>query len=219
MKGQKNLWLLVLCVLSVAGTALIYSRLPEKIPMHWGIEGQIDRYGGRGEIFLTAGVSFLFYGLMLVIPRIDPRRDNYKKHMKAFSLIIAALVLFMIALHWMMVAVALGADINVQTAICLAMAVLFAVIGNVLPQARHNYTFGIRTPWTLADEEVWRKTHRVGGYVFWLMAAALAAAAFIPSVIAFILAIGGIVAGVVFLVVYSYILFEHKEKGGNNHAS
>lgn len=151
---------------------------------------------------------------MLLIPRVNPRRDSYTKHWKAYLLIITVLMLFLIALHWVTIAIALGVGISVQTFICLAMAVLFAVIGNVLPQARPNYTFGIRTPWTLADEDVWHGTHCVGGYVFWAMAAVLAAVAFMAGPIAFILLLGVVILGTVILVVYSYILFERKRKRG-----
>lgn len=217
--NKKSLWILLLGLLSLIGTVIIFSRLPERIPVHWGLDGTVDRYGARANVFLTAGLPFLFYALMLLVPRIDPRRDSYRKHQKAFLLIIHTMVLFFIALHWVTIAIALGADIDIPTVICLAIAVIFAVIGNVLPQARPNYTFGIRTPWTLADGDVWRKTHRVGGFTFWAMAAAFAAAAFIQENLAFILSIGMVFAGVVFLFVYSYILYANKAKGGKNDAS
>lgn len=215
--GKKSIWLLILGAASLIGTAVILHLLPEQVPLHWGVDGQVDRYGHRANVFITGGLPILMYGLMALIPRIDPRRDSYRKHRKAFSQIIVLLILFLVAIHWVTIAIALGADIDVQTFVCLAIAVLFVVVGNVLPRARPNYTFGIRTPWTLADEDVWRRTHRVGGYVFWIMALVFAAAAFIPSMFGFLLAMGVTAVGVVFVLVYSYILFDRKRKGGDIH--
>jgi uncharacterized membrane protein len=86
----------------------------------------------------------------------------------------------------------------------LGIAVLFALIGVALPKMRKNYMIGIRLPWTLHSEVVWRKTHEFGGKLFLALALVAAIAAFLPGAWAFWLLLGGIIMLLIILVWYSY---------------
>ncbi|WP_343688886.1 SdpI family protein [Chitinophaga sp.] len=51
-----------------------------------------------------------------------------------------------------------------------AVFLFIAVISNLTNSVKPNHFIGIRTPWTLADEGVWRKTHQVCSRWFFISA-------------------------------------------------
>lgn len=198
--------IVVLAMVSIAGTAAIYSHIPDMVPLHWNAAGEVDKIGSKGYLWLTALLPFVMLGLLIIIPRLDPRKESYQKHAKAFNLTMTAVSVFLIAIHWMIIAVTLGFQINVPFCMKFALGILFIIIGNYLPQARHNYTYGIRLPWTLDDEMVWKKTHRYGGFGFVLMGFLTMVLAFIDHSAAFYLFIGGLILLILSLCLYSWRL-------------
>ena len=110
---------------------------------------------------------------------------------------------------WLTVAVALGAFFDVGVMVRFLVGILFICFGNYMGQLRHNYFIGIRTPWTLANEEVWRRTHRRGGWVFVFMGLGFFCSLLVPSgYVGAWIALGGVVLGVGYLVAYSYIVYK-----------
>ena len=158
--------ILAVLVLNLIGTGLLYSHLPDQIPLHFDIHGEVDRWGGRESIWLTAFLPIGIYGLLHVIPRVDPRNDSYEKHERGFSFIKVIITLFLVAIHGFIVAFSMGYHVDIRTFVLFGVGLVFLSVGNHLPNARQNYTFGIRNPWTLHNEVVWTKTHRVGGWMF-----------------------------------------------------
>ena len=199
--------ILILSAISFALTLWLYPSLPGEIAIHWNIHGEIDNYGSKNWVFLFAAIPLLIYILALFLPRIDPRRENYVKHRATFRLIITGIALAMIALHWITILFSLQFNVDVTMWVKIVLGLTWVLIGNYIPRIRHNYTFGIRTPWTLANENVWIKTHRIGGYGFifsgiiWLIFAPFS----YPWV--FSLLIGEISAVALSLVVVSWLFF------------
>ncbi len=201
-------WMIGLIVLSVIGTGLIYPYLPAHVPSHWNISGEIDDYQPKLFVFFTALLPFLIYMMMIFLPKIDPKRDAYQKHQKAYQATATILAIFLIFIHWITLMAALGYPVDVGMMVRLGVAVLFVVLGNYLSQVRQNYFFGIKTPWTLANEQVWKKTHRMGGYVFVLLGILTGVTAFFNNQAAFFVMIGGLIIGVAFIFVYSYVIYK-----------
>jgi uncharacterized membrane protein len=178
-----------------------------QVPIHWGLDGRVDGYAPR-EIglftlpLMTAGVA----ALLAVIPRFDPRRANLERSGKAYAAIWIAVVSLLGAVHVLSVAVALGAVLDMSRLIPIGVGLLFVVVGNYLPTVRPNYLVGIRTPWTLASDLSWVRTHRVGGRIFVIEGLALIALGLVGAgagVLA--VAVVGVVAiAIVVVVVYSY---------------
>ncbi|MNI76151.1 Immunity protein SdpI [compost metagenome] len=107
-----------------------------------------------------------------------------------------------------MISVAKGLDQNFaagKTAIA-ALGLLFIVLGNYMPQIRHNYFMGIRTPWTLADPEVWRKTHRLSGFMWMIGGVLILLAAFIPAALSIGMIIAALVIATLIPTFYSWML-------------
>ncbi|MBC7324190.1 MAG: SdpI family protein [Moorella sp. (in: Bacteria)] len=200
--------LLALGAMLAAGI-ILYPYLPDLVPAHWNVRGEVDNYfnrfwGAFALPLMTGGI----YLLMLFIPYLDPKRENYPRFDRAYRAVRLGLVIFMAALYATTLVVALGGPAAlVARFVPLAVGLLFILIGNYLPQARHNYFFGVRTPWTLASEEVWRRTHRFSGYAFILAGIVFIIAAFLPPPANFVLAMAGLIIAAIVSVVYSYLAF------------
>jgi uncharacterized membrane protein len=153
-----------------------YPHLPLQVPSHWNAAGEIDGYSSAfSGAFLFPLITLGVWLFLLLIPLIDPRKENYQKMGKVYWLFSFIVVLFLCILHLGILMTALGI---LKTGLVpflsyAGVGVLFIVIGLCMGKIRHNYFFGIRTPWTLASEEVWNKTHNtvgpwwiIGGVVF-----------------------------------------------------
>ena len=150
---------------AVALSVIAYRRLPEQVPLHWGLGGEVDRWGDRWEGAVVLPIVMLvLWGAMRFLPRIDPRGENYAKMQSTYDLLVNAVLTLLLVLHALILGVALGYELPMERIVPALVGVLFVVIGNVLPRARPNWWFGIRTPWTLSNDRVWTRTHRLGGY-------------------------------------------------------
>lgn len=209
-KYLKQEWPALLVVAgSLAAGLILYPYLPENIPSHWNIKGEVDAYASRfwgafGLPLLSAGI----YITMTFLPVLDPRRENYKMFAGAYRLIKFVLIFFMSVLYAIIIFSAFGCRLPVDRLVTAAVSLLILIFGSLMGQLKHNYFVGIRTPWTLASENVWQKTHRLGGRV-WVIAglAGLLSSLFggkiAVSVLAFSLGTALIVP-----VVYSYSEFK-----------
>jgi len=207
MKKNK-MWIIILIALSIVGTLVIYPILPDEIPLHWNAKGEVDRVGAKINLSITALLPAIIYLMMVFIPKLDPKRGSYKKHEKAYSITIFSTVLFLIAIHWISIIIAMGYDINIIFVIKIGIGILLIVLGNYMTQIRQSYFFGIKTPWTLANETVWKKTHRVGGFGFVLSGLLFLATSFIKGSVGMILPLSVLMIMIVFTVVYSYLVFK-----------
>ena len=191
-----------------------YGKIPERIPTHWNAEGQIDAYGGRITLFIIPVISFLLYLFFLIIPKIEVFRKNveefYAKHGVGFKTI---LLLFFFGIFFVTLSTSLGKPVEMNLFIFPGISILFFYIGMILPNLKRNFFIGIKTPWTLANDNVWEKTHKVGGKVFQVMAILFLSGVFVHENIFWIIVLPMLLM-VVFLYAYSFWLFK-KENGKN----
>lgn len=147
-----------------------YPFLPPNVPSHWGISGQVNGYMPRwlNAIFYP-GISLFLLLVLRGAMRISPQfgqASARRANQTIVNLILVAILLFMLVLQLVTTSIALGAKVDVTLVISLAVSVLFIVLGNYLGKLRRNFWAGIRTPWTLASDTVWERTHRLGGWLF-----------------------------------------------------
>jgi uncharacterized membrane protein len=201
---------LSLILLSAVVTATVYPRLPERIPRHWNLHGQVDGYGPK---WLFAGLFPValaaLWAVLRALPTIDPRRANYEKFQGTYDLLVNGVLTLVAFFHAHAIATALGASIPFRL-LPMGLAAIFIVLGNVLPRARPNWWFGVRTPWTLSNDRVWERTHRVGGYLVFALGVVTAVAALLPTTVTFptIAVAGGAVA--LSMVIYSYVAWRQE---------
>lgn len=212
MKSKKIIPLYLLCILSLAITWMVMPMLPEKIANHWGIYGQVDGWSGKESQFFLAAMPLGMLVLFQVMPLLDPKKKNYIYHEKAYIIFMATLTLFFLGMNAITLLFNLGYNVDVALYVPFTMGILFAIMGNYMGQFRHNYFVGIRNPWTLANETVWRKTHRIGGRMFMASGVLTSLSCFISPFAAFITLTSSMGFVVVGTSIYSYVVFRQEEK-------
>lgn len=208
-------WLPVLFILIALGvTAAVWSDIPERVPTHWNVRGEPDDFGSRtmGALMLPLTALAVFV-LLRLLPRIDPRRANYDRFADTYDWLLVFIVGAMVLMHLVMIGVYLGVPIAIERAFPAIIGLLLIGVGNMLPRARSNWWFGIRTPWTLSDERVWARTHRIGGYAMMAAGGMLLLTAAMPSVFPMWLAIALAVSAALAPAVYSYFLWRGLRDG------
>jgi len=199
----------VLIVLAFIGTAIVYPDLPARVPTHWDWRGQVDgtmaRFPGAFIAPLAATAIWL---LLPLLRRIDPRRRNYDRFDETFWVLLNILALAMVLLQVAVLAAALGSPLAHGRLILGGVGILFLVIGNYLPRLRSNWWMGIRTPWTLENDDVWRRTHRLGGKSFALGGlACVLGALLLPVDSAGAVGFTALMAAALVPAVYSYVIW------------
>lgn len=183
--------------------------LPQQVPIHWNVAGQVDNYGSPlfAGLFAPA-ISTAMVLLWPWLPRLDPRGASYAGFERSYSAILSALLVFFLGLHLVTLGFALGLPLDVPRLVVAGVGLLLAVLGLAMRSVQQNYFVGIRTPWTLADPEVWRRTHDVGGWAFALLGAVmLLAALFFPLPLLFPVVLVGVLGVTLFSLGYSYWLW------------
>ena len=165
--------------------ALLWDRLPDRIPLHWDIHWQHDGFAGKplGALLLPL-LSVGFFLLGLVLPRLDPRMRGYDEETKAsiqraVRAILLAGTALLSCVELCVLAIALNVRVNLFLIVQIGVSLLFLVIGNLMTKLRPNHFIGIRVPWTLRSREVWMKTHRLAGRLLVAAASGLVLFAFV----------------------------------------
>jgi uncharacterized membrane protein len=208
--SRTNLLSLALVVASFAMTAALYSRLPQSVPTHWNGRGVADGFMPKPwGPFVSPLVMAATCLLLMVIPWISPRGYRVEKFQSTFEIIQTTILAFLFLLTALVLLAGIGVAVPMDHAIYAGTCVLFLVLGNFMGKFTKNFFVGIRTPWTLASDEVWLRTHRLAGKLFVLAGAGLLVSALLgggetPLLVAVAVA-GGIP------VVYSYLLYRRIE--------
>jgi uncharacterized membrane protein len=167
LKKKSDIYNVVLIVIAFLINIAVYSKLPDQIPTHWNVAGEIDRYSPKVFGAFMAPVIMLVVWLgMKFLPNIDPKKKNYEKFNSSYSIIICLLTSFFFVLNLLTITVSLGYNISINKVIPLIIGILFIILGNYMPKSKSNFFYGIKTPWTLTSDVSWRKTHRLGGKLF-----------------------------------------------------
>jgi len=199
-----------LIAVTAIASAIAYPRLPETVPSHWNLQGQVNGWQPRGRAaFLMPIVLLVLWGVMRGLPAIDPRRANYVKFQPTYDFVVNAVLTVLALIHLAVIGAALGAPISIHRLVPIAFGVMLIAIGNQLPRARPNWWFGIRTPWTLSNDRVWERTHRVGGYLMTASGAAIIIGALVTKLAGplIIVCIAGAGLG---SVIYSYVAWKQE---------
>jgi uncharacterized membrane protein len=216
----KKDWILWILLLSPLIPVLMYwDQYPDKIPTHWNMQGEVDSYGGKWALFLSPVINAGLYLLMILLPKIDPRSKNYTLFEGAYWWIRVAITMLIASIGFITAYASLGFKLDVGLIIQSSCVILFLVIGNQFGKVRPNYFVGIRTPWTLNNEDVWMRTHRLSARI-WVIASLLMLPLIflVQQKIGVVLFIIYLTLLVVFPVVYSWSIHKAivKEKHGDD---
>src|SRR5579872_2159905 len=205
-----TIFLVAVIVLQIVVCLVTLPFLPDRVPIHWNAAGQVNGYASKWFNLFYPLMSIVTVGLVRGIMAISPRldRQGYRTNLKFANIFIAGVVLLLLILQLAATAIAMNMPVDMTFVITLALSLLFIVIGNFLGKIRRNLSgIGIRTPWTLANDTVWERTHRLGGWLFVAVGLLGLVCSFIPA-IRLISIIGGVLLVSVITVVYSYIVYQ-----------
>ena len=201
---------LLLVIVGFAAAASMYSELPDPMPSHWDMKGQIDGTMPKPwGPYLFPGMMLVVWALFAVLPRISPRGFEMDTFTRAWGILNVTALGFMLFIEILVLRAARDGATLSPRPIIVGIGVLIAVLGNFLGKVTRNFFAGIRTPWTLANEEVWLRTHRLAAKLFVLaglvvVVAGLAGATLWPLIVAPVAAV--LIAGV-----YSYVVYRRIE--------
>lgn len=208
------LLIIVVQVLISVGT---YPFLPAMVPSHFDAAGNVNGYMPKlVNAILFPGISIVLFLILRFVTQIGPNlgyRNQRRANMQVVNLIMVGILLFMLVIQLLTTAYALGAKVDISLVVCLAVSVLFIFLGNYLGKLRRNFWAGIRTPWTLASDVVWERTHRLGGWLFVLAGFIGLISSFFPS-LRFVGLFVPIIVVVIVLTVYSYVCYQQQTREG-----
>jgi immunity protein, SdpI family len=200
-----------LVVLAFALVAAAYNDLPAYVPTHWNASGAIDAKMAKpwGPFLLPLTMAGMFV-LLLVLPHISPRGYAMTRFRRAYGVMQLAILGFFFALNVVVLLAAFGWAVPMNRVVLVGAGALLIVIGNLMGKVTTNFFVGIRTPWTLADPEVWLRTHRFGGkalVVAGLMSATGGLLGADPRLLA-----PAVLVVVIAPAVYSYVIYRRLER-------
>ena len=201
--------LAIVIIMFIAGI-LAYSRLPERIPIHWNLRGIADGFAGKNPFtaLLFPIIALFMWALFLALPIVDPKKEKYAQFTREYGIIRNTLIGFMGFVYALIIVNSTGGTIPIEKAIPFAIGVLFIVLGNLMGKIRQNFFVGFKFPWTLSSEEVWNRTHRLGGKLMVLSGVLTIAGVFFGPLASMILMLSSLGVMVLTTIVYSYRLYK-----------
>ncbi|MGG0590848.1 SdpI family protein [Priestia megaterium] len=206
---KKHVFPLGITLLTLVAWLIALPHLPATMPIHWGANGEADGFATKiNAMILTVGIMVLIYFIIAFVPRIDPRKENYKYFSKTYNIVLNAVLLLFFFVNMSTILQGLGYNVPMSYIAPIMAGLVFIIIGNYLQRVRSNYFMGIRTPWTLSNETVWKKTHRLSGKLFFIGGLLILISAFLPDGYKSVIMWGSIVLCVAVPYLYSYLAYK-----------
>jgi len=160
---RKELYQIIIALIPVIYLGIIYNSLPTKVPIHLNIQGEIDRFGNKSELILIALMPLLIYVIFSVVPK-NKIKAMGKKYQKLKTLLILLISLLAVYILYLIK----NQTFSNPNFIILSIGILYTIFGNYSKTIKSNYFIGIRTPWTLKNETVWKNTHILAGKLWFV---------------------------------------------------
>ena len=186
-----------------------YAHFPAQVVTHWDIQGQPNGYMGRaGGAFTIPSLITAIYLIFLSLPWLDPKSQRYAEFSGVYYFFKSAIVFVLLAVYIASGYFNLGYPVQIKVIVPALVGLLLVVIGNFLGKVKRNWFIGVRTPWTLASENVWLKTNRFGGYMMVLFGIIIIITPFLPKALALLMFIAGALFASIGTMVYSFIIYK-----------
>lgn len=203
----------ILTVVMLVIWVLFYPKLPDTLPAHWDINGNIDRFAQKSLVMcMLIGLLLLSTMLYVIVPLIDPKRKSYIYSLKNYNRIQLITFIFFFILNLMILYTGFHQNISSPKMVYFFIGALFLFLGNYSASLKQNFFIGIRTPWTLSDENVWNKTNRKGAQLLVISGILICLGGFLPGKIPSVITAICIMIMIVFPFLYSYWLFRKRNE-------
>ena len=216
-KKEAVIWLALIAPFIYA--LIMWDKVPDQVPTHWNLKGETDDYSGKAfALFLLPAMNIVTYLILFFIPRIDPRYQHFKLFGPSYQNIRLVIHIFFVGIFAFTIHAALTQNASGFNFLVAGMGLFFALLGNYMRTVRSNWFVGIRTPWTLSNEEVWRKTHLLGGRI-WFYGGLLIAVTclFLSQTAAGIVLFCGVGIMALVPIVYSYLEYRKITRSSSQH--
>ena len=192
----------ILTLLPILAGLYLWDTLPEQVPSHWDVNGEIDGWSSKPFfVFGLPCIMLVAQWLCVLGTAADPKKANHSE--KVMHLVLWIIPVLSIVLSAITYMVALGHTVRVEVIMPLIIGLVFTIIGNYLPKCKQSYTVGIKIPWTLDSEENWNRTHRFAGRLWLVCGLGIMLTAFIGGFWVFLPIV---LVMVIVPMVYSYLL-------------
>jgi len=209
-----NCVLTALALFSIILASWGYSVLPQTVASHWNAAGEANGFSGKETSFLFPVLAVIIVILFNWLPKYDPLAHNIEKFGAEWQIFKVVMLVFFVYLQALFLAYNLGFAFNFTQLLAPAFAALFYAAGVMLAKAKRNYFIGIRTPWTLASDLVWDKTHSIGAKLFKAVAVAFLVVGLLLPAMAIWVLLGLLLGVVLYLMYFSYSEWKKEKKGG-----
>lgn len=207
-----NIFNLVLIGLMFFGNFYFYRNLPDKVPMHWNIRGEIDNYMSKTQaVWLFPVMTLVIWILFQILPLFDPKKEKYHLFKKEWQIIQMTLIGFFVYMNFIVYYISINPEVQMMPLFFIGMGILFILLGNYLSKIRQNYFIGFKIPWTLASEDNWNKTHRFASWCFVIAGILILLEAFFLWQPGFLVWSSIMLAGIL-PIVYSFLLYKKTTK-------
>jgi uncharacterized membrane protein len=194
-------------------TAIAYPHLPNTVPMHWDAHGNVNGWGAKWTLLvIDPGIMLAILLLFSALPWLSPKQFEVNSFRSTYLYIMVAAQAMLVYIHVLILAASLSWVFDVSRAVEGGVCLLIALMGNVMGKVRRNFFVGIRTPWTIANEQVWNATHRFAARTFFaggllgLLAVIVGAPFWLPLTAILIAALAP--------VIYSLVFYKQLERQG-----
>jgi len=214
MKTDKNIHIgiIIIILFSFILAAYFYPQMPDRMISHWNAAGQPNGYMSKcWALYLMPSISVIMYLLFLWLPTIDPLKKNFEKFRDWFDGFILLIITFLFYVYLLSLIANMGLVFNMMTMVLPAIGLLFIYIGYMMEHVKKNWFVGIRTPWTLSSDVVWKKTHMLGAKLFKAVGVFMLLGIFFQKIVIWIVIIS-ILWVAIYPVVYSYFEFKKMKK-------
>jgi uncharacterized membrane protein len=217
MKGinfTRELVFLPVMILPMVYIVYMWPQLPERVPIHFDLHGTANGWGSRWTVWLEPGITVLIYLVTLFLPLIDPKRINHPDFSSLFFKIRLVVIGFLsaMAIFSTQAAVNGSMDQHLSRYFPVLLFGFFALLGNFMPNLKPNWFIGVRTPWTLSSDSVWKQTHQIMGRL-WFYGGLLSVilCILIPAQWALIWLMIFVGATSIFAFAYSFVLYRREK--------
>jgi len=221
MKTTKYIWIITLITLISGVAAFLLLPSDATIPLHWNINGTIDkRVNSHDVLFIIPVLQGLVVALFAVVVAIEPRQENIRKSMPAIQVMMLSAVIMLAFVQFVIIGESFSpGTIGIET-LFSALGILFVITGNYMTKMRSGFFFGLRTPWTLSSDHVWKKTHRLAGKLFMLAGIIIFLTSFIVTIktMSYIL-LATVLPAAIIPVIYSWMIWRQEKEGNNQQPS
>ena len=206
---------LALIVVAVLISIVAYPKLPDQVPTHWDLSGDVNGWSSRlWGAWMLPLIMAVVWLIMRAIPHIDPRGANYAKFEGMYDWLVILVLAFMLLMHAVVIMSATGRPVSMHTILMPAVGIFIAMIGLMLPRVHPNWFVGIRTPWTLTSDLSWERTHKIGGVLFVALGLLMIVTTLLAPTTAIWVLVIAAVGITIFLFAYSYRVWKEDPSKG-----